>query len=133
VPLDTWTQIAFALQARGLPVLWVGTTRELEELRRSHAHPRGYYVDQLGDGSLGATAAGLSLASAFVGHDSGPLHIAAAFGVPVVGIFAPGQPDRTFPQGPGPWRVLSRPTPDGIDAPAILRELDALRPLGDSR
>ena len=38
----------------------------------------------------------------FVGHDSGPLHVAAAFGVPVVGVFAPGQPDRTFPQGAGP-------------------------------
>ncbi len=113
--------------------MWIGTTKDLDELRRSYTHPRGIYVDQLGDGSLAVTAAALSHASAFAGHDSGPLHIAAAFGVPVVGVFAPGQPDRTFPQGPGPWRMISRPSPDGIDAAAILRELNALRPIEAAR
>ena len=72
------------------------------------------------------SAAALSLASIFVGHDSGPLHIAGAFGVPVVGIFAPGQPDRTFPQGIGPWRMIARPTPAGITAATILGEIYAL-------
>jgi ADP-heptose:LPS heptosyltransferase len=126
VPLGEWTQLAFALKGRGLPVLWVGTPYELDELRRSFTHPRGYYVDQLLDGGLRASAAALSLASIFVGHDSGPLHIAGAFGVPVVGIFAPGQPDRTFPQGIGPWRMIARPTPTGITAATILAEIDAL-------
>src|SRR5207248_6759007 len=51
LPLSEWTQLAFALQARGLPVLWIGTPGELAELR-SFTHPRGYYVDQLGDGRL---------------------------------------------------------------------------------
>jgi ADP-heptose:LPS heptosyltransferase len=126
VALNEWTQIAFALIARRTPVLWIGTTLELEELRRSYTHPRGYYVDQLGDRRLATTAAALSLATLFVGHDSGPLHIAGAFGVPVVGVFAPGQPDRTFPQGVGPSRVIHRPSPLGIDAGTILREMDAL-------
>ena len=71
-------------------------------------------------------AAALSLAALFVGHDSGPLHIAGAFGVPVVGVFAPGQPDRTFPQGVGPSRLIRRPSPAGIDADTMLREIDAL-------
>ena len=126
VPLSEWTQLAFALQGRGLPVLWVGTSFELDELRRSFTHPRGYYVDQLLDRSLRASAAALSLASLFVGHDSGPLHIAGAFGVPVVGIFAPGQPDRTFPQGVGPSRMIARPSPSGITAATMLGEIDAL-------
>src|SRR5262249_34377512 len=99
VALSHWTQLAFAMQTRGETVLWVGTRRELQELRGSYTHPKGIYVDQLGDGSLAVTAAALSMASTVVGHDSGPLHVAAGFGVPVVGIFAPGQPDRTFPQG----------------------------------
>ena len=73
-----------------------------------------------------ASAAALSLAELFVGHDSGPLHVAAAFGVPVVGVFAPGQPDRTFPQGTGPSRMMHRPSPAGITAATILREIDAL-------
>ena len=126
VPLNEWTQLAFALHSRGMPVLWVGTTNELDELRRSHTHPPGHYVDRLGDGRLAVSAAALSLASLFVGHDSGPLHIAGAFGVPVVGVFAPGQPDRTFPQGVGPSRVIHRPSPAGIDAGTMLREIDAL-------
>jgi ADP-heptose:LPS heptosyltransferase len=126
VPLTEWTQLAFALHSRGMPALWIGTSSELDELRASYTHPRGFYVDQLGDGRLAVSAAGLSLAKLFVGHDSGPLHIAGAFGVPVVGIFAPGQPDRTYPQGVGPSRVIRRPSPAGIDAGAMLREIEAL-------
>jgi ADP-heptose:LPS heptosyltransferase len=126
VPLNEWTQLAFALGARGVPVLWIGTTGELDELRRSYTHPRGFYVDQLGEHGLAVTAAALSLAALFVGHDSGPLHVAAALGVPAVGVFAPGQPDRTFPQGTGPSRIIVRPSPTGIDAGTMLREIDAL-------
>jgi ADP-heptose:LPS heptosyltransferase len=126
VPLSEWTQLAFALHGRGLPTLWVGTKDELDELRRSYTHPRGFYADALGETSLAATVAALSVAALFVGHDSGPLHVAGAFGVPVVGVFAPGQPQRTFPQGVGPFRMIARPTPEGITASVMLREADAL-------
>ena len=126
VPRHERTQLAFALKNRGFPVLWIGTTSELDELRRSFTHPQGFYVDTLLDGRLAVSAAALSKASLFIGHDSGPLHIAGAFGVPVVGVFAPGQPDRTFPQGVGPSRMIARPSPTGIDAGTFLREIDAL-------
>jgi ADP-heptose:LPS heptosyltransferase len=128
VPLGEWTQIAFALAARRMPVLWIGTTADLDELR-AMTIPKGFYIDQIGDGSLTITAAALSLAHLFAGHDSGPLHIAGAFGVPVVGVFAPGEPDRTFPQGIGPSRMIARPSPADIRAADILRELDALQVL----
>jgi ADP-heptose:LPS heptosyltransferase len=124
VPLNEWMQLAFAMHARSLPVLWVGTSAELDEVRASHTHPKGYYVDHIGDGSLLVSAAALSLTELFIGHDSGPLHVAAAFGAPVVGVFAPGQPDRTFPQGTGPSRVIYRPTPAGITAATILHAVD---------
>jgi ADP-heptose:LPS heptosyltransferase len=126
VPLLEWTQLAFALQARGFPVLWIGTRSELAELQ-TFTHPKGFYVADLGDGSLAASAAALSLARLFIGHDSGPLHIAGAFGVPVIGVFAPGQPDRTFPQGVGPARLIARPSPEGINAGTIMREVEALQ------
>ena len=132
VPLSEWTQLAFALEARGVRVLWIGTTAELDELRRSHTHPRGQYADQLDDASLGTTAAALSLATAFVGHDSGPLHVAGALGVPVLGLFAPGQPRRTFPQGVGPSRTIARAAPSEIDAGTIMRELEALGLFSDA-
>ena len=126
VPLTEWTQLAFALEARRIRVLWVGTTAELNELRLSHTHPKGAYVDQLADASLMTSAAAISLASAFVGHDSGPLHVAGALGIPVLGIFAPGQPARTLPQGTGPARMIARAGPDEIDAGTMLRELEGL-------
>ena len=107
-------------------MLWVGMPAELDELRKSYTHPRGFYADEIENGSLSASAAALSLATVFVGHDSGPLHVAGAFGVPVVGVFAPGQPDRTFPQGVGLSRMLHRPSPEGIASSMILREIDAL-------
>jgi ADP-heptose:LPS heptosyltransferase len=128
VPLGEWTQVAFALQGRGLRTLWVGTTRELDELRRSVTHPGGYYVDRIrasdvNEGSLTVTAAAISLAAGFVGHDSGPLHVAGALGVPVVGVFAPGEPKRTFPQGIAPWRMIHRAAPGEITAADLLREV----------
>jgi ADP-heptose:LPS heptosyltransferase len=126
VPLTEWAQIAFALHGRGLSVLWVGTTAELNELRTSHTHPHGYYVDQVAQKNLGAAAAALSLATLFVGHDSGPLHVAGAFGVPVLGIYAPGQPLRTYPQGVGPARMLAHSGPAQITARMLLREMEAL-------
>ena len=60
----------------------------------------------------------LSSASIFVGNDSGPAHIAAAFGTPVVVIFSASDPDIW-----GPWRTASQI----VRAPASVdRVLEAL-------
>lgn len=126
VALDEWLHVARALDARGIPTLWIGTTGELDRLRANSGTTAGYFIDKLGDGSLTTTATALSVATLFVGHDSGPLHLANAFGVPVVGVFAPGQPERTFPQGVGPSRLLYSASPAGIDAEQMLREIDDL-------
>ncbi len=42
-------------------------------------------------------AAILSLCSAYVANDSGPMHIAAAVGTPTIGIFGPGEENIWFP------------------------------------
>lgn len=42
----------------------------------------------------------------FVGGDSGPLHLAAALGVPAVAVFGPTDPARNGPWGPGAKVVL---------------------------
>ncbi|MES2617840.1 MAG: glycosyltransferase family 9 protein [Bacteroidota bacterium] len=38
-------------------------------------------------------------ASLFIGNESGPLHIASAFGIPLVGLYGPGVPDVFYPLG----------------------------------
>jgi heptosyltransferase-1 len=41
-----------------------------------------------------------------VGGDTGPTHLAAAMGVPLVALFGPTSPERNGPWGPGAKRVL---------------------------
>jgi ADP-heptose:LPS heptosyltransferase len=65
----------------------------------------------------------LSAASLFVGNDSGPAHMAAAFGLPVVGIFGASDPAIW-----GPWRTASVvvTAPGGISRIDTAQVLDAL-------
>ena len=126
VPLPVWIELSQAVRERGMSVLWIGSPNELNRVRGVSPEPGWHFIDRVGDGTLADTAAALADAALFVGHDSGPLHVAGAFGVPVVGIFAPGEPRRTFPQGVGPSRMLARPSPAGVSASDILTEIQSL-------
>jgi heptosyltransferase I len=48
-------------------------------------------------------------AALVVGGDSGPIHLAAALGRPLVALFGPTDPVRNGPWGSGPMRVLRDP------------------------
>jgi ADP-heptose:LPS heptosyltransferase len=127
VSLDEWVRVAEEFAARDMLPLWIGTATELRKLRnRSDARANWHYSDDLGNGSLTAVAVAISRARIFIGHDSGPMHIAAALSVPTVGVFAPGEPVRTFPQGSGQWRMVSGVSPAEITANDILEEAWAL-------
>jgi heptosyltransferase III len=65
----------------------------------------------------------LSRAALFLGNDSGPAHMAAAFGVPTVVIFGPSDPAIW-----GPWRTASEivTAPGGIAGVETAQVLDAL-------
>ena len=130
VDIAHWRTLAESLVREDMGVIWIGAARELDEIRVATTSPDWYFADAVGNGSLFDSAALISLCDAFVGHDSGPLHIAAALGVPVLGIFAPGEPQRTCPQGPAISRVIARPSPAGITAEVMRRELDLLRSAG---
>ncbi len=127
VALDEWVPVANDLSSLGMSILWIGTSTELQRVRqRADARQEWRYSDILFNADLTITSAAMSRAKLFIGHDSGPMHIAAALGVPTVGVFAPGEPKRTFPQGSGPWRIISRALPRDITAPDILDEARAL-------
>jgi len=59
------------------------------------------------DLDLAELAAVLSSFDALVTNDSGPMHLAAAVGVPCIALFGPTDPERTAPAGPG-HQVISR-------------------------
>ncbi|MGQ0712240.1 MAG: glycosyltransferase family 9 protein [Gemmatimonadaceae bacterium] len=126
VPISEWRTLGHALVHRGVGVVWIGSRAELAEVRSGGVQPEWTFADSFGSSSLIDAAALISLCGAFVGHDSGPMHIAGGLGVPALGIFAPGEPERTFPQGVGASRVIARPSPAGITAETMLRELDLL-------
>jgi heptosyltransferase II len=52
-----------------------------------------------GETSIGELMGLLSLCSGFAGNDSGAMHLAAAIGIPAVGIFGSTNPARTGPRG----------------------------------
>jgi ADP-heptose:LPS heptosyltransferase len=68
----------------------------------------------------------LAGASFFIGNDSGPAHMAAAFGLPVVVIFGDSNPAIW-----GPWRTASEvvTAPGGIGQVAIAHVISALERL----
>lgn len=51
----------------------------------------------------------LRRAALVIGGDSGPVHLAATLGVPLIALFGPTDPARNGPWGPGPKRVLRHP------------------------
>lgn len=51
----------------------------------------------------------LRRATLAIGGDTGPVHLAAALGVPVLALFGPTDPARNGPWGPGATRVLRSP------------------------
>jgi len=68
----------------------------------------------------------LSKAAVFIGNDSGPAHIAAAFGVPSVVLFGPSNPAIW-----GPWRTESQviAAPEGLSHVSVSRVIAALERL----
>ena len=73
-----------------------GDGRMVEELRMASA--RGRYVDLTGKVDLLTAYAALKRADLFIGNDSGLMHIAAAAGIPTIGLFGPSD-ERRY----GPW------------------------------
>jgi ADP-heptose:LPS heptosyltransferase len=93
----------------------------------------GRLVDATGRFSVAELMALLARVDAVVAASTGPLHLAAALGTPVVGLYgggAPVWPARWHPVGPqARWLVADTARPDGtLDIPvgAVVEALEAL-------
>jgi len=102
-PAATFAEIGDALGSEfGLPVVLVGSPDEVDAIEAIADRMRRPHAIAAGRTNLSTLEALLSRATAFVGLDSGPAHIAAALGVPTLAIFAmrTDLPQRWRPLGP---------------------------------
>jgi heptosyltransferase III len=111
-PAAGFLAVAEHLRAQGMEPVFIGTPAD--DLRPFNAYRRQV-------GPLSEVKSLLASASIFIGNDSGPAHMAAAFGLPAVVIFSSSDPEIW-----APWRtqseVLIRP-----DTESVLRALVRMR------
>jgi ADP-heptose:LPS heptosyltransferase len=106
-------------------LLIVGAAEDAERAEVIADTWRGPVVDACGRLSPRESAAAMRNAAAFIGHDSGPLHLAAAAGVRCVGLFGSfNQPNRWHPRG-RQHRIIHRMS--GLQTITVAEVLDAVR------
>ena len=115
---DNFLAIASHLAQSGLSPVFIGAAGD--DLAPFRAYPTLQT-------SLSEIKSLLARAALFVGNDSGPAHMAAAFGVPSVVIFGPSDPAIW-----GPWRTTGEVAAAdggvaGVTVPQVLGALQRLR------
>ncbi|MBV9746798.1 MAG: glycosyltransferase family 9 protein [Acidobacteriia bacterium] len=118
-PVDRFAEVARRLRASSMEIVVIGgPADDLSPFRDFRALAAAPLPEVMG------LLAGASL---FAGNDSGPAHMAAAFGVPSVVLFGSSDPEIW-----GPWRAPAEviASPDGIEAIATSQVLAALARLG---
>ncbi len=115
-PTKRWSAESFAEVADRLQqesfgaVVMIGGPAERADVAAVMSMMKIPAVDLTGATAVGLLPALLSKASMLITNDSGPMHIAAAVGTPVVALFGPTSAVRTGPYGAG-HTVLSGKVP----------------------
>ena len=106
-PVKQWEPARFAdvarrlVAGRGASILLTGAVADrplVEQVARDL--PPGAAIDATGEVDLLTLAALLDACELLVSGDTGPMHIAAAVGTPIVAVFGPSDPRRYAPRGP---------------------------------
>lgn len=123
VKLKRWAPFNFAelgdklWEELGARILLVGSKSELDISREIISMMRHKPVDLTGRTDLPTLAGVLERCDLFIGNDSGPMHIAAALGIKVIGIFGPSSPERFGPYGKGCLTIRAK-----LDCPPCMSE-----------
>jgi heptosyltransferase-2 len=140
-PIENYIKLVRHCVRRGCAVWIVGSKAEgaLAAAIGEHAGVQDRTMD-----SVTTLALNIAAANVFVGNDSGPLHVAAAFGKPCVGIFGLSDPYYVAPINPGVQIPIADPSiarrsRDEVHGPGVEqvvvcldRQLDGVAtPLGD--
>jgi len=103
-PMENFAALARELRSLGFEVV-VNAARKDDPLPNSLADTSQGAAKVVTCNVAGLTAL-LRRTALLIGGDSGPTHLAAALGIPLVALFGPTNPARNGPWGFGPIRVL---------------------------
>ena len=123
-PEERWIALGRSLAVRGveLRVPWGSDDERLRSERLAAGIAGAQLLDRQ---PLDVVARRIAGARFVIGVDTGLLHLAAALGVPLVGIFVGSEPGLTGPMGSGPIAIVggkgAMPAPEDV-----LRALDRL-------
>jgi heptosyltransferase-3 len=99
-PLERFAALADWLSEDGVTVGLIGSPREMligQQIRNLTTHKP---VSLMGSTRLSQLIALMKRSHLLIGNDGGPMHIAAAVGCPVLGLFGPTDPAVWGPRGP---------------------------------
>lgn len=119
-PLESYRELALQLKDQGEEVRWVLGEVELERIPGGERKALEALGDVVVPGDYVGLLEELLAARVFVGNDSGPGHLAAMAGVPVVSLFGPTSNVIWQPVGPrvevvwSPSRVMSDVSVDAV-------------------
>jgi ADP-heptose:LPS heptosyltransferase len=94
-----WSVLCDQLEAAGIRTVFGGSLGDLAHINSIAADMTHEACIAAGRLSLPASAALMKKAAAYVGVDTGPMHIAAMAGTPVIALFGPTHPERVGPYG----------------------------------
>jgi len=113
-PAERYAALADLIQTEALAqTLFLGGDQERSLERRIADGMKTPFRSLIGKTSLRTLAAVLERAKLMVSNDNGPMHMAAALGVPVIGLFGPSDPAVW-----GPWGAGHRTFYKGLDCRA---------------
>ncbi len=97
-PVERYAALADrAIAELDAEVVLVGSAADRDTAQRIAAAMRRKPILLAGQTTVGELPGVLRSCSAFVGNDSGAMHVAAAVGLPVIGVFGPTNPQATAP------------------------------------
>ncbi|MBO1325940.1 glycosyltransferase family 9 protein [Acetobacter sp. TBRC 12305] len=114
-PAERYTQLWHSLQGhhpQARPAIFYGPGAQEARLARPVLDALPHAIDAGGRFTLTQTAAMLARCALYIGNDSGLMHLAAATGIPTLGLFGPSRASEYAPAGPRA-RWIAAPGPEG--------------------
>jgi heptosyltransferase-3 len=103
---ENWAKLLALLDIPDATLVLLGAADEWERSEKLGTRWAGGCVNLCGKTSPRVSAAVLERCRLFIGHDSGPMHLASVVGVPTIGLFAWHNPPGQWFPGHRSWKFI---------------------------